>query len=597
MNRRALLIGLLLFVALFLRGARWLEERQGPLALVPTVDELTYDAWGQRIARGEQPNEVPYTAPLQAYHLAAWHRLFPDDPNRARDAARLLAVLLGVATVALTFALGRRASGSFRVGWVAAALVALHRPLIYFEPTLLRDGPGTFATVLAAWLLLRFLDATRTGSPDSRRARTALGLALGLALGTGALIRENLLLVGLLLILALALRCALHRSRRRVYAQAALLVGLGMLAPLSPWIVSNARLEGSVSVMPTWNGGCVFYIHNRAGNLSAGYQPAPFITTPNAEGEARAFRREAERQVGQPLTPHQISRHWLKEGVSDVFRSPELYARKFAARLLLFFTTQPQPQARDLHDDTRRSRVLRLPSPSGFGFLAAFAVLGLVSLPKARPGPRILAAWVIVLVGTTLPIAFVSRYRLPTVPLVAVLATLTWREWARALQRLTLMSSFGGSPPLSVLAITLSQRRLTAARSVLGCAALLLGVAFNLRSVAQDPSVNQIKRGMGFVVLGRHEQAVAELSKPQVLSPPGLEALGRARLELAQPQLAKQAYEQALRGNEGRHEAWAGLALAELALGDHQAALLAIRRALALSPENAPYRSLERRLE
>ena len=595
LKRRVLLIGAVLLVALFLRGARWLEERQDPLALVPTLDELTYDTWGQAIARGEDAVEVPFTAPLQAYHLAGWHRLFPQNPGRARDAARLITLLLGVATVALTFALGRRASGSFRVGWVAAALVALHRPLIFFEPTLLRDGPGTFVTVLAAWLLLRLLDACQ----DDERTSTqgALALALGLSLGIGALIRENLVLIGLLLTVALATRSALRSERRRVFALAALLVGLGMLAPLAPWIVSNARIEGAVSLMPTWNGGLVFYNHNRAGNLTSNYKAVPFVKFANAEYEAKGYRREAERRAGHPLTPHQVSRFWLEAGLKDVAASPSLYAKKIGQRLQLFFTSQQVPQARDLRDDASRSWVLRLPSPSGFGFLAAFALLGLLTLPARRVGPRVIAAWVIVLAGTTLPIAFVSRYRLPTVPLVAVLATVTWREWALALRRLSLLASFRGKPPQALLAVALSHRRLTAARAVLGCAALLGGLAFNLRDVPHDPTANQIKRGMGFTVMGRYQDAADELAKPRALSAGGLEALGRTRLELAQPELAKRAYQRSLMQGDDRHAAWAGLALAEYALGNREAALLAIRRAAALSPQNAAYRKLERRLE
>lgn len=594
MKRRVLLVAAILLVAFGLRAARLIEERQGPLALQPVADELTYDLWGKAIALGVAPDVVPYQAPLQAYHLAFWHSVFPKDPGLSRDAVRFVGVLLGVATVFLTLVLGRRASGSFMVGLVAAALVALHRPLIYYEGTLLRDGPGTFATVVVAVLLLRLtaaLGSRRVGREWSR------ALVLGLALGVGALVRENLLLLSLLIVAGLALRTVLGGAkRRRGRVAALLLVACGILVPLAPWVVSNARIEGTFSPLPTWNGGCVFYLHNRADNRTVAYNAPVFVTRSNAEGEIEGFTREAMRRTGRKsMAPHEVSSYWLREGIRDVVRAPALYLAKVAERTTLFLASQEFVQARDLRDDARRSVVLRLPAP-GFGMLAAFALAGLLTLPAPRTAPRTLGWLAVALAATTIPIAFVTRYRLPAVPVVAVLAAITWREWSLALRRMVHIASPEWSPTLSELAVSLSRRRKATLRVVLGVAALALGLALDTASVPHDPSANHLNRGLALHHLGRFAEAADALSHATKPSASVLEALGEARLRSGQVDLARDAFAASLAKDPRRARAWAGLALAHDQRGDRPKARAAIRQASALDPGNEGYRDLEHRL-
>ena len=93
-------------------------------------------------------------------------------------AGRSLSVALGVATVALTFDLGRRIAGLVLGGVLAGLWVALSPTLIANSRFLIPDGPLTFCTTLVVWAAWRSYQDGRTR--DYLLAGVALGLAVGL---------------------------------------------------------------------------------------------------------------------------------------------------------------------------------------------------------------------------------------------------------------------------------------------------------------------------------------------------------------------------------------------------------------------------------
>lgn len=469
-------LGLVVLLGLGLRLGRWSEERQGPQGRAPAGDEGTYDRWALRLVGSAPPREVPYMAPLQAWSLAAWHAALP--PDQARDAQRLLQVALGAGTALLAGLVGRRLGGP-RVGLVAAAAVALHLPLVYYEPTLLRDGPAAFLCAGAGLALVRLLQA-----PTPLK-----GLVLGLVSGLGALCRENLLLVsgaGLGLLLLWALRAG-RREVRASRAAAVLAAAAGLVVPLLPLLSANAALEGRWNPLPTWNGGCVFYLSNRAEAAGATYHPPPFVRLATPEGEQAGFRAEAERQLGRSLTPHEVSSYWLERGLREVAARPLSYLRRVATRAVYYLAGQELVHARDLRLDREDSRVLRLPGV-GFGVLAAFALLGGLGARHRLP-VRGLVAVCLLLLLTTVVVAFSSRYRLPAVPLLAPLAALGAREATLALRR-------GRPGPL-----------------LGGVALALLCTWIPVPYTAAQRCTGRLNRALTWMELGEPERAFAEMDR------------------------------------------------------------------------------------
>jgi len=153
-------------------------------ALGLNSDEAVYAGQGASLAR--DPAFLPYFPVFRAHPLlfqtlqSLEYRIFGVSPL----GGRLLAVAFGMATVWLTYAIGTRLYGR-RVGVLAALLIGLMPYTVVVDRQILLDGPMTFFTGLALYLLIRFVQTDRT---------TWLYGAAG-ALGLATLTKETAILL------------------------------------------------------------------------------------------------------------------------------------------------------------------------------------------------------------------------------------------------------------------------------------------------------------------------------------------------------------------------------------------------------------------
>src|SRR5262252_4775424 len=119
----------ILFAALARGSYVAAELAVSPLAAVPIHDAARYDAWARAIVAGRTFEPGAFSqAPLYPYLLAG---VYAIAGARAWIVFAIQAAL-GVATVALTASIARRARGEEAAAW-AAWLVALFQPLAFFE--------------------------------------------------------------------------------------------------------------------------------------------------------------------------------------------------------------------------------------------------------------------------------------------------------------------------------------------------------------------------------------------------------------------------------------------------------------------------------
>src|SRR5690242_3348486 len=111
---------------LFLRGTPFVDDLQ--------LDHRYYDEWARRIVHGDWAGGTGpfWVDPLYAYFLALLYAIF----GHSLLVARLAQAGLGVATCGLAARLGQRVSGSAAVGNLAALLIALFIPAVYYDGTL-----------------------------------------------------------------------------------------------------------------------------------------------------------------------------------------------------------------------------------------------------------------------------------------------------------------------------------------------------------------------------------------------------------------------------------------------------------------------------
>ncbi|HWI97201.1 MAG TPA: glycosyltransferase family 39 protein [Solirubrobacterales bacterium] len=145
--------------------------------------------------------------------------------------ARIVELLLGLATIVVAYLLGRRISCQ-PAGLLAAFAVAVYPPFIHSVGALYSEPPAMF-TLPAA--VLAFLWA---GDGLDARSSPARWLLPGFLFGLTAMFRPEYLLVGFAFALLALIRVWRARAWRPSLAAAALLL-VALLLPIAPWAIRN----------------------------------------------------------------------------------------------------------------------------------------------------------------------------------------------------------------------------------------------------------------------------------------------------------------------------------------------------------------------
>lgn len=391
-RRRALV--LLLTAAFLVRLLHWWTVRQEPFFAWLAMDSQEYDRWAQEIAGGEWlGSQVFFQAPLYPYFLAGIYRLF----GRSLDAVYLLQILLAVAGCWALYRAGRLMGGE-RVGLAAAGLAAFYGPFLFHDVQLLKESPAIAMVSFLLWALA------------AARGRLRLWLAAGILLGALALLRENaLILVPFLLPLA--------AGKGFLWRSGALMAGVFLA--LAPVAIRNGMLSGDF-LPTTFQGGVNFYIGNNP-DADGTYRPiVPGKQIPALE--RREPVRIAERELGRELSPGEVSSYWLGKALAWARSHPGDFLRLQLRKLGRFWSWYEWPDAVDYYWVRHRSAALPWAAPVEFG---AVTLLALAGLWLIRKDPKPFAPALLFVLGwmlATVAFFLFSRYRLPAVPALMILA-------------------------------------------------------------------------------------------------------------------------------------------------------------------------------
>ncbi|MEA2562355.1 MAG: hypothetical protein QOH06_3859 [Acidobacteriota bacterium] len=387
MDRKRRLLLLLLTAALLVRLAHWWAVRDEPFFAWLAMDSQEYDRWAQEIAAGDWlGSQIFFQAPLYPYLLAVLYKLF----GHSLDAIYLAQIGLAVAGIWALYRAGREMGGE-RVGLAAANLSAFYGPFIFHDVHLLKESLAVSVTCFLLWIL-----ATRRH-----------WLAAGLLLGVLALLRENALLL---------LPFLLPWGKGFVRKSAALVGGL--VLALLPVAIRNGIVGGDF--LPTTSqGGVNFYIGNNP-EADGTYRPiVPGKQIPALERQEPV--RVAEIELGRKLSPAEVSSFWMGKALSWAADHPGDFLRLQLRKLGMFWSWYEWPDAVDYYWVRGRSP-LRWLAPVEFGAVTLFALAGLWMI-RRNPGPFTPAllfalGWML----TTIIFFLFSRYRLPAVPALMLLA-------------------------------------------------------------------------------------------------------------------------------------------------------------------------------
>ncbi len=386
---RRWLLPALLAAALVIRLGHWWAVRDQPFFAWLAMDSQEYDRWAQGIAHGDWlGSQVFFQAPLYPYALGLLYAVF----GHSLAAVYLFQVALAVAGCWALYRAGRLMGGE-RVGLAAAGLAAFCGPFVFHDVQILKES----AAVATVSFLLWSLAARRW-------------LVAGILLGILALLRENaLLLLPFLLPLA---------GSKGFVRKAGALIG-GLVLVLVPVALRNGLVGGDF--LPTTSqGGVNFYIGNNP-EADGTYRPiVPGKQIPALERAEPA--RIAEGELGRKLTAGEVSSFWMRKALSWAASHPGGFLRLQLRKLGMFWSWYEQPDAVDYYWVRRLSPALRWLAPVEFGTVTLLALAGLWLV---RRNPRPFAPALLFALGwmlSTVAFFLFSRYRLPAVPALMVLA-------------------------------------------------------------------------------------------------------------------------------------------------------------------------------
>lgn len=385
---RRWLLPVLLAAALVVRLAHWWAVRDEPFFAWLAMDSQEYDRWAQGIAGGDWlGSQVFFQAPLYPYVLGLLYAVF----GRSLDAVYIVQIALAVAGCWALYRAGRLMGGE-RVGLAAAALAAFYGPFLFHDVQLLKESAAVAVVSFLLWCLA------------ARR-----WLWAGVLLGILALLRENaLLLLPFLLPLA---------ASKGFVRKAGALIG-GLILALLPVAIRNGVVGGDF-LPTTFQGGVNFYIGNNP-EADGTYQPiVPGKQIPALERQEPV--RVAEGELGRKLTAGEVSSFWMRKALAWAADHPGDFLRLQFRKLRMFWSWYEWPDAVDYYWVRGLSPALRW-AVVEFGAVTLLALAGLWMV-RRNPGPFAPAllfalGWML----STVVFFLFSRYRLPAVPALMILA-------------------------------------------------------------------------------------------------------------------------------------------------------------------------------
>jgi hypothetical protein len=418
----------------------WQYTRE-PLGQFPWVDEASYWTWAQAILRGGWwPIRPFYQDPLYPYWLACLMGVVGSEVVRLRIAS----AALGAITPLVVAWAGRIGVGRAE-GLVAGWSTAFYGPLIFADGSLEKEGLAAFCTALAFGVTAHL----------ARLGRPPVSAAAGAWWGAVGLLRSNAFVVAPIAAVWVALGggrtsaiqgslaggtgfqpvlgCAMGKmlvplrtargTRDPALARGwQLAVGFlaGFLVVVAPVVVINTLVSNPRELLgTTWQLGPNFYIGNGPGATGT-YMAPPFVRA-HPSYEAADYAVEAMRRAGRPLTPGQVSRFWLTEGLRQWGVAPLQSIRLLVRKLGLLIHRLEIPDNQDIEF----VRIVAAPALGlgfvDFGILFPLATVGLLRVPRTRFWWFLSLATGLGLVATAV-FFVVGRYRVPWVPGLALLA-------------------------------------------------------------------------------------------------------------------------------------------------------------------------------
>lgn len=391
-------------VGSLVRAVYLYQAADSPTFAVPVVDAMTYHCMAAKLAGpSHQMDSGYFWQPFFYPFLLAIIYLFTGT---SIVAAKIVQIFLGAGTCAMTYALGRKVFGR-GVGMLAAGMVVFYGPLIFWECDLMGDPLAGF------WSLVILLLLLRVRQPHGLWTCFALGLAGAL----GILTRPTVLPFFAVACLVLAWTFLRSAGGGRLLLATGRNVVAGFLAAALPVVALNYHVTKTVALLPS-SGGINMYVGNnpdmcRTLTMRPGYEWEQLCALPEREGIP------SDQPTQQQAYYYRLVRQY-------VVSQPLSFLAGIGAKTLRFISSREMPRNIDIHMFRQWSSVLAALVWKVGGFAFPFGVLlpltvgGLIL--RWRSIPAFLWIFLVLYPAAVILVFVAGRYRIPVVPVMAVVA-------------------------------------------------------------------------------------------------------------------------------------------------------------------------------
>jgi tetratricopeptide (TPR) repeat protein len=410
-----IIILIIFLAALSVRLIYLFQISSSPAFTIPTIDSSTYHkaALGL-INEGVMADTFFWQGFFYPFFLSRFYYF----TGSSLVAAKIFGAALGSVTCVLVYFLGRELF-SRSTSVLAALLVTLYGPLVFFDTELLAAGWAAFWSAALVLLLLR------SAKPQAKQPLYALtGLCAGLAVITRAFFIIFVAAASLWLIWKI---CLVAPNRKEALKRVVLFVCAAMIVPIIVGCVSYIE-RGSFDPLPK-AGAINLYVGNNPDSvhtieLRPGRQWSHIFILP----QMHDIKDKAEYPA------------FFRQQFFDYVKSePGDYLKGLLRKTLQFTSSREIPRNSDVYLNRKYSSLLSvLTFKAGkfgfpFGLLFPFAVVGLILNIRRIPAPVLLF---LILYPLAVILVFVcARYRVPIIPVLVLPAALGIQKAIELLRR------------------------------------------------------------------------------------------------------------------------------------------------------------------
>lgn len=372
-----------------------------PELSIPTglsIDALYHYRWASLIASGDIWTNAPYfRAPLYPFLLAGLLKL----TGGLLPLVRLIQLFAGCLTLVLIYRIAMRLAGT-TVAVLAAMLYLFYPITTFLEGELLLDAAFTLFGLTALYFILP------DGEGRIRSGKSGIFFALA------SLTRPTILIF-----FPIALLYLWRRSRLMPSGTSRRLISCFIIAVLifvAPVVIVNFVHSGQL-ILVSYQGGINFYIGN---NPSADGMTSelPLIGQDWKLADADYL---AHKESGRRLLYASQSNFWYRKGLNFCWSDPVSAFSLYARKTYLLFSGLDISDNRPLDQYVYGNPFLRF-LPVRFSLLVVLAIVPLIAAPSTIRRTWIIYSIIVVYALTTAAFFVNSRFRLPLVPGMAILA-------------------------------------------------------------------------------------------------------------------------------------------------------------------------------